>query len=159
MIQRHVSNTFEYIFLGNRVSTEISNFWSENSQLIEENVNPHSEKFVSHQNKTISELEALKKVLRKEAFKEGAGPDKRKEFYDTIEAISDLKAKEKFKQDLKTGAYQEKQFNKNKFKFAKEIVNGTFGKESDPTNFRMIALNGCIGKAFHLLSTSASPPS
>ena len=93
-------------------------------------MNPHSEKFVSHQNKTISELEALKKVLRKEAFKEGAGPDKRKEFYDTIKAISDLKAKEKFKQDLKTGAYQEKQFNKNKFKFAKEIVNGTFGKES-----------------------------
>ena len=72
----------------------------------------------------------MKKTLRKEAFKEGAGPDKRKEFYETIKAISDLKAKEKFKQDLKTGTYQEKQFNKNKFKFAKEIVKDTFGKET-----------------------------
>ena len=66
-------------------------------------MNSDSEKYVKHQNKTISELEALKKVLRKEAFKEGAGEDKRKEFYDTIKAISDLKAKEKHKQDKKVG--------------------------------------------------------
>ena len=39
----------------------------------------------------------MKKTLRKEAFNEGAGPDKRKEYYDTIKAISDLKAKETFK--------------------------------------------------------------
>ena len=116
--------------LGNRVSIVISTFCSENSELFAENVPKHSSKFVSHQNKTIAELESLKKTLRKEAFKEGAGPDKRKEFYETIKAISDLKAKEKFTQDLKTGAYQEKQFNKNKFKFAKEIVKDTFGKET-----------------------------
>ena len=77
--------------LGNRVSIEISTFCSEHKELFEENVakNP-SKKFVNHQNKTIAELEALKKVLRKEAFKAGAGEEKRKEFYDTIKAISDL---------------------------------------------------------------------
>ena len=74
-------------------------------------------------------------MLKKEAFKEGAGPEKRKEFYDTLKAISDLKAKEKFKQDLKTGAFQEKKFNQNKFKFAKEIVSGTFGKETVKPSF------------------------
>ena len=47
-------------------------------------------------------------MLKKEAFKEGAGPEKRKEFYDTLKAICDLKAKEKFKQDLKTVAFQKK---------------------------------------------------
>ena len=116
--------------LGNRVSIIISTFCSENRELFEENDTQHSTKFVKHQNKTIAELENIKKTLRKEAFREGAGPDKRKEFYETIKAISDLKAKEKFKQDLKTGAYQEKQFNKNKFKFSKEIVTDTFGKET-----------------------------
>ena len=69
-------------------------------------------------------------MLKKEAFKEGAGPEKRKEFYDTLKAICDLKAKEKFKQDLKTVAFQKKKINQNKFKFAKEIVSGTFGKET-----------------------------
>ena len=121
--------------LGNRISIEIATFCLENKELFEEKVEKDSEKFVQHPNKTISELEALKKVLKKEAFKEGAGPEKRKEFYDTLKAISDLKAKEKFKQDLKTGAFQEKKFNQNKFKFAKEIVDGTFGKETVKPSF------------------------
>ncbi len=123
------SNPDDLKTLGNQISIEISTFCNENKELFAENLNSHSEKFVSHQNKTIAELELRKKELRKEAFKVDAGPDKRKEFYDTIKAISDLKAKEKYKQDLKTGAFQEKQFNKNKFKFAKEIVKGSFGKE------------------------------
>ena len=92
--------------LGNRVSIEIATFCLENKELFEEKVEKDSEKFVQHPNKTISELETLKKVLKKEAFKEGAGPEKRKEFYDTLKAICDLKAKEKFKQDLKTVAFQ-----------------------------------------------------
>ena len=121
--------------LGNRVSIEIATFCLENKELFEEKVEKDSEKFIQHPNKTISELEILKKVLKKEAFKEGAGPEKRKEFYDTLKAISDLKAKEKFKQDLKTGAFQEKKFNQNKFKFAKEIVSGTFGKETVKPSF------------------------
>jgi hypothetical protein len=116
--------------LGNRVSIEISAFCQENKGLFEDNVKVNSDKFVQHQNKTIAELEALKKELRREAFVGGAGENQRKEFYDTLKAISDLKAREKFKQDLKSGAFQEKKFNQNKFKFAKEIVNGTFGKES-----------------------------
>ena len=71
----------------------------------------------------------------------GAGESKRKEFYDTLKAISDLKAREKFKQDLKSGAFQEKKFNQNKFKFAKEFVNGTFGKESVKPAFSEQAAN------------------
>ena len=81
---------------------------TKNSLKRQEKVEKNSEKFVQHPNKTISELETLKKVLKKEAFKEGAGPEKRKEFYDTLKAICDLKAKEKFKQDLKTVAFQKK---------------------------------------------------
>ena len=127
--------------LGNRVSIEIATFCLENKELFEEKVEKDSEKFVQHPNKTISELDILKKVLKKEAFKEGAGPEKRKEFYDTLKAISDLKAKEKFKQDLKTGAFQEKKFNQNKFKFAKEIVSGTFGKETVKPSFTVHTAN------------------
>ena len=68
--------------LGNRVSIEISTFCSEHKELFEEKVakNP-TKKFVNHQNKMIAELEALKKVLRKGAFKAGADEVKRKEFY------------------------------------------------------------------------------
>ena len=108
--------------LGDKVSIELSTFCSEHRELFEDNVKNPSKKFVSHQNKTIAELEALKKVLRKEAFKEGAGEEKRKEFYDTIKAISDLKAKEKFKQDQKTGAFQEKQFKKTSSSLPKKLL-------------------------------------
>ena len=61
--------------LGNRVSIET--FCLENKELFEEKVEKDSEKFVQHPNKTISELETLKKVLKKEALKEGAGPEKK----------------------------------------------------------------------------------
>ena len=46
-----------------------------------------------------------------------------------------------FKQDLKTGAFQEKKFNQNKFKFAKEIVSGTFGKETVKPSFTVHTAN------------------
>ena len=68
--------------LRNWASIEISTFCSEHKGLFEENVamNP-SKKFVNHQDKMIADLEALKKVLRKGAFKAGADEVKRKEFY------------------------------------------------------------------------------
>ena len=52
--------------LGDKVSIELSTFCSEHKELFEDNVKNPSKKFVSHQNKTIAELEALKKVLRKQ---------------------------------------------------------------------------------------------
>jgi hypothetical protein len=71
-----------------------------------------------------------KKQLRKEAFKVGVDPTKKKLFHECCKAISDLKKREKAKEDKKTGAFQENFFYTNKFIFAKEIVNGTFGREN-----------------------------
>ena len=49
-----------------------------------------------------------KKELRKEAFKTGADPEKRKLFHQACKADSELKKKEKHKHDQKTAAFQEK---------------------------------------------------
>ena len=66
----------------------------------------------------------MKKKLRLEAFSEnGTG----KKIYESLQAINELKRREKQKQDNKTTIFQEKQFNKNRYKFSKQTVEGTFG--------------------------------
>ena len=65
------SNPEDLNILGNRLSIEIALFCTENKEVFEESCAKNSEKFVQHPNKTISELEALKNVLKKEAFKDG----------------------------------------------------------------------------------------
>ena len=64
-----------------------------------------------------------------------ATTEKRKLFHEACKAVSELKKKEKHKEDQKSAAFQEKKFNKNKYKFAKEIVQGTFGAESVNARF------------------------
>ena len=120
--------------LGNQVSKEISNFCSENKELFAEEFKP-SKEFVRHENKSIVQLENYKKELRKEAFKPGADPEKRKLFHQACKAVSELKKRERKRQDEKTTAFQEKKFNSNRYKFAKEIVNGTFGADSVNATF------------------------
>ena len=124
----------ELSVLGNQVSLEISNFCNENKELFAEEFKP-SQEYVNHGNKTIAQLEKYKKELRKEAFKAGAGPEKRKLFHEACKAVSELKKREKKRQDEKTTAFQEKKFNSNRYKFAKEIVNGTFGANSVNATF------------------------
>ena len=67
-----------------------------------------------------------------EAFGAEGTEAKRKEFYQCIQAINELKKREKLKQEAKTTAFHEKQFHKNRYKYSKDIVNDTFGKTSAP---------------------------
>ena len=90
--------------------------------------------YKAHGNKTIDQLEAHKKTLRKEAFGNHPDPAKRRQFHECLKAINDLKKREKLKLQNKTAIFQEKQFNKNRWKFSKKIVSGTFGcEEKNPT--------------------------
>ena len=63
----------------------------------------HSKGFISHPNKTLTELQHLKKVLRKNAVSR-AGTDKvdRKKFHSCLKAISELRKVEKRRLLLKT---------------------------------------------------------
>ena len=121
--------------LGDQLSVEVANFCIENKELFEEELKSTSKAFVPHDNRTIAQLETLKKHLRKEAFREGANPEKKKEFHNCLKAISELKKREKHLNDIKTGAFQEQKFHKNKFKFAKEVSNGTFGEDNIQPTF------------------------
>ena len=89
-----------------------------------------SREYVNHKNSTIAQLEAKKKVLRREAFGEEGSEEKRRESYSTIKAIGELKQIEKRKQENKTTVFQENQFHKNRYKFASQTVKGTFGAEN-----------------------------
>ena len=129
------ANAVDLKALGDQLSLEISKFCGENKELFAEGdeAKPAS-KFVNHQDKPLPVLQAIKKKIRKEAFREGASREKIKLFHEVCKAVSDLKKKQKHKEDLKTGAFQEQKFHKNKYKFAKETVNGTFGKDNiNPT--------------------------
>ena len=86
-------------------------------------------------NNTIKELEVLKVKLRAEAFGPNGSEQKRKDFYQCIQAISELKRREKRKQEEKNTAFHEKQFHRNRYKYSKDIVNGTFGKENAPPSY------------------------
>ena len=123
--------------LGNQISLEISNFCTENKELFAEEVKKPQE-FVNHGNKTIAQLEQYKKELRKEAFKAGADPEKRKLFHQACKAVSELKKREKKRQDEKTAAFQENKFNKHRYKFAKEVVNGTLGADNVQAKFSKV---------------------
>ena len=54
---------------------------------------PQAQEYVTHQNKSLAELEKYKKQLRKEAFKVGATTEKRKLFHEACKAVSELKKK------------------------------------------------------------------
>ena len=127
----------EYIeTLSDRLSKEIRDFLVEHSEFFaDEASTSSSNKFLSHKNSTITQLEVLKKKLRSEAFGPEGSEEKRKEFYQCIQAISELKKGEKLKQEAKTTAFYEKQFNRNRYKYSKDIVNDTFGKSSAPPSY------------------------
>ena len=55
---------------------------------------------------------------------------KQKDFYQCIQAIGELKKREKRKQEEKNTAFHEKQFHRNRYKYSRDIVNGTFGSEN-----------------------------
>ena len=56
-------------------------------------------------------------------------------------AISDLKRHEKKKHDMKTTAYQEELFNKNKWEFSKSVTRGEFGNEKMSPTFSKVQAN------------------
>ena len=96
--------------LGDRLSLDIRTFFVENNDFFEdEAARAPSSKFIHHNNSTITQLEDLKKKLRLEAFGDNGTEAKRKEFYECLQAISELKKKEKRKQENKSTLYQEKQ--------------------------------------------------
>ena len=122
--------------LGDQVSLEIARFCSEHSELfLQEEQNSPREKFITHSNKTVAQLQALKKSLRKEAFKDGGNTEKQKAFHECLKALSELKKRERHDAQMKTTAHQEKLFHKNRFQLARNAVNDSLNKESIQPTF------------------------
>ena len=97
--------------LGDTLTSEICQLFLENIEFFEsDSSNLSSNKFIAHKNSTISQLEDQKKKLRAEAFGPNGSEEKRKEFYQCLQAIGELKKREKKKQEAKTTLYHEKQF-------------------------------------------------
>ena len=93
------NNSEDLKILGDQATELTVKFCLENQELLLDNPNPSTSKFKSHPNKTIAELEVTKKQLRKEAFKPCADPEKRKLFHQCCKTVSDLKKREKIKQN------------------------------------------------------------
>ena len=115
--------------LGNRISIEIATFCLENKELFEEKVEKDSEKFVQHPNKTISELEALKKVLKKEAFKEGAGPEKERNFTTLSKQSVILRQKRSSSKTSKQVRFKRKSSTKTNSSLPKKLLMELLGKK------------------------------
>ena len=123
------NNTEQVEQLGDSLSLVIREFFVEHEDFfLDEAAKVPGKKYISHNDQTIAQLEEKKKKLRREAFGKDGSEEKRKEFYQCIQAISELKQREKRKQDLKSTAHHEKQFHKNRYRYSKQIVNDTFGK-------------------------------
>ena len=74
-----------------------------NQSLLGEETKSAQNTYKTHSNKTIADLEVIKKQLKKEAFNVGADPNKKKLFHECCKAISDLKKRKKAKEDKKNG--------------------------------------------------------
>ena len=94
------NNSEDLKILGDQATELTVKFCLENQELLLDDPNPSTSKFKSHPNKTIAELEATKKQLQKEAFKPCADPEK-KLFHQFCKTVSDLKKREKIKQNQK----------------------------------------------------------
>ena len=115
--------------LGDSLSQVMREFFVQHEDFfLDEAAKAPGKEYIAHNNQTIAQLEEKKKSLKRVAFGPEGSHEKRKEFYQCLQAIGELKRKEKMKQNLKAKAYHEKQFHKNRFKYSKEIVTGTFGK-------------------------------
>ena len=124
------NNSEQIEILGDTLTTQILQFFEEHSAFfLDEAAKVPGKTYISHNNSTITQLEDLKKSLRAEAFGPEGSEDKRKQFYQCLQAISELKQKEKRKQELKTTSFHEKQFHKNRY--SKQISDDTFGKTNE----------------------------
>ena len=102
-----------------------------------------------HKTRLLAELQNLKKVLRKKAFSVDGTQEERKQFHECLRVFQ-RQLSEKAKQ--KTSLHQEKQFNKNRWKFVKQAVNGTLDKETQQVGFSREEDN------LYYPSTYSSPP-
>ena len=110
------------------------------------------EKFISQLNKTISQLEALKKKLRKEAFTNGGDTEKGKSFISALVLLVSKKTKqEKYWKQFTTAAHQKNHFHQNKLKFSQSKVNDTLSKEEVQKSFTKLSFD-----TFHPQTYSSS---
>ena len=115
--------------LGDQLPILLTEFLEENKELFADEKKQHSKGFISHPNKTLTELQHLKKVLRKKAFSRAGTDEDRKKFHSCLKAISELKKVEKRRLLLKTTTHQEKMFHKNRWEFSKQAVKGSLLQE------------------------------
>ena len=80
----------------------LTEFLEENRELFADEKKQHSKGFISHPNKTLTELQHLKKVLRKKAFSRAGTDEDRKKFHFCLKALSELRKVEKRRLLLKT---------------------------------------------------------
>ena len=80
--------------------------------------------------KPCNNLKLTKKNLQRKLLSMSSTLETRKNFWETVRAISDFKKIEKKKQELQTTSHQEKMFKKNPWEFSKSAVRGELGKES-----------------------------
>ena len=126
--------------LGDSFTQELRDFLDQNRELFSYQENQKS-KFIGHPNKTIEELQNYKKVLRKQAFARNGTKEQKNKFHDCLRAIKHLKQKQADKEKQKTSLHQENMFNKNRWKFAKNAVNGTLDKDDKQVGFSLDEAN------------------
>lgn len=86
--------------------------------------NKQSDRYISHEPKTLSAARKKKNALRKKAFSRNATAEDRKAFNDAIKSVSHLKHLEEKKREGKSASFQEKQSKDNFWSFAKKAAEG-----------------------------------
>ena len=125
----------DIITLGDQANIVIRDFLLEHPELFETVESTKKTKFKKHNSKALEEAVKLKKELKRKAEHKDATEDDKKKFRLVLRAISDLRKAEKRREEAKTSEHYEKQYNKNKWKFAKKAVNGDLDKLDEPPGF------------------------
>ena len=88
----------------------------------------HSRGFISHPNKTLTELQHQNKFRAKAFFRAGTDED-RKKFHACLKSISEHRKVEKRRLLIKTNKHQEKKSHKNPWDFSEQAVKGSLLQE------------------------------
>ena len=131
-------NPEDIITLGDQANIVIRDFLLENPELFETVESAKKTKFKKHNSKTLEEAVKLKKELKKKAEYKDATEDDRRRFRLALRAISDIRKAEKRREEAKTSEHYEKEYHKNKWRFAKKAVNGDLDKADEPPEFTKV---------------------
>ena len=119
-----LTNPEDVAHVGDQIINVIHTFLSGRDIFYEKPSSPHSDNYISHESRSLTEVKKVKNHLRRKAFRKTATEEDRQEWRAAVKAVSHLKRRERQTSEAKTVKHQEDLYRKDFYAFSKQAVQG-----------------------------------